>query len=55
LLFISGLLRFINIEPEIGMRRIATIKNNDKQQKVGLYLSKYKEEWKRSVMNYEKE
>jgi hypothetical protein len=32
---------FINIEPEIGMRRIATIKSNDKLQKVGLYLSKY--------------
>jgi hypothetical protein len=34
--------RFINIEPEIGMRRIATINDNDKLQKVGLYLSKYK-------------
>jgi hypothetical protein len=47
--------RFINIEPEIGMRRIATIKDNDKLQKVGLYLSKYKEKLKRSVMNYEEE
>jgi hypothetical protein len=47
--------RFTNIESEIGMRRIATIKDNDKLQKVGLYLSKYKEKWKRSVMKYEKE
>jgi uncharacterized protein YprB with RNaseH-like and TPR domain len=47
--------RFINIEPEIGIRRIATSKDNDKLQKVGLYLSKYKEKWKRSVMKYEKE
>jgi hypothetical protein len=47
--------RFINIEPDIGMRRIATIKDNDKLQNVGLYLSKYKEKWKRSVMNYEEE
>jgi hypothetical protein len=46
--------RLINIEPEIGMRRIATIKGNDKLQKVGLYLSKCKEKWKRSVMNHER-
>jgi hypothetical protein len=39
--------RFTNIEPEIGMRRTATFKDNDKPQKVGLYLSKYKEKWKR--------
>jgi hypothetical protein len=44
--------RFTSIEPEIGMRRIDTIKD-DKLQKVGLYLSKYKEKWKRSVMKYE--
>jgi hypothetical protein len=43
--------RFTNIEPEIGIRRIATIKG--KLQKVGLYLSKYKEKWKRSVIKYE--
>jgi uncharacterized protein YprB with RNaseH-like and TPR domain len=47
--------RFTSIEPEIGMRRIATIKDNDKLQKVGLYLSKYKEKLKRSVMKYEEE
>jgi hypothetical protein len=34
--------RFTNTEPEIGMRRITTIKDNDKLQKFGLYLSKYK-------------
>jgi hypothetical protein len=47
--------RFTFIEPEIGMRKIATIKDNDKLQKFGLYLSKYKEKWKRSVMKYEEE
>jgi hypothetical protein len=47
--------RFINIDPEIGMRMIATIKDNDKLRNVGLYLSKYKEKWKRSVMKYEEE
>jgi uncharacterized protein YprB with RNaseH-like and TPR domain len=47
--------RFTRIEPEIGMRRMATIKENDKLQKVGLYLTKYKEKWKRSVMKYEEE
>jgi hypothetical protein len=47
--------RFINTEPEIGMRRIVTIKDNDKLQNVGLYLSKYKEKWKRSAMKYEEE
>jgi hypothetical protein len=47
--------RFTNIEPEIGMGRIATIKDNDKLQIAELFLSKYKEKWKRSVMIYEKE
>jgi uncharacterized protein YprB with RNaseH-like and TPR domain len=47
--------RFTSNEPEIGMRRAATIKDNDKLQKFGLYLSKYKEKWKRSVMKYEEE
>jgi hypothetical protein len=37
------------------MRRITTIKDNDKLQNVGLYLSKYKDKWKRSVMKYEEE
>jgi hypothetical protein len=47
--------RFTSTEPEIGMRRVATFKDNDKLQKVGLYLSKYKDKWKRSVMKYEEE
>jgi uncharacterized protein YprB with RNaseH-like and TPR domain len=47
--------RFTSIEPEIGMRKTATIKDYDKLQNVGLYLSKYKEKWERSVMNYEEE
>jgi hypothetical protein len=42
--------RFTSIEPETGMIRIVTFKDNDKLQNVGLYLSKYKENWKRSVM-----
>jgi hypothetical protein len=37
------------------MRRADTIKDNDKPQNVELYLSKYKEKWKRSVMKYEEE
>jgi hypothetical protein len=32
--------RFTSIEPEIGMRRIATIKDNDKLQKAGLLIFK---------------
>jgi hypothetical protein len=47
--------RFTSIEPEIGMRMIATIKDNEKLQKVRQYLSKYKEKWKRSAMKYEEE
>jgi hypothetical protein len=35
--------RFTSTEPEIGIRRIATNEDNDKLQKVGLYLSKYEE------------
>jgi hypothetical protein len=47
--------RFTNIEPEIGMRRIVTNKDSDTLKKIGLYLSKYREKWKRSVMKYEEE
>jgi hypothetical protein len=47
--------RFTNIEPQIGIRRITTNKDNDKLQKVGLYLSKYKEKWIRLVMKNEEE
>jgi hypothetical protein len=45
--------RFTSIEPERGIRRIATNKDYDKLQKVGLYLSMYKEKWKMSVMKYD--
>jgi hypothetical protein len=37
------------------MRKINTIKENEKLQKSGIYLSKYKEKWKRSVIKYEEE
>jgi hypothetical protein len=47
--------RFASIDPEIGIRRIVENKNKDKSQKIGLYLSKYKEKWKRLVKKYEDE
>jgi hypothetical protein len=47
--------RFSSTEPEIGIRRMATNNDNDKQQKIGLYSSKYKEKWKRSMRKYEEE
>jgi hypothetical protein len=47
--------RFTSTEPGIGIRRIATSKDNDKLQKYGLYLSMYKEKWKRAVMKYDEE
>jgi uncharacterized protein YprB with RNaseH-like and TPR domain len=47
--------RFTSIEPEIGIRRIATNKDYDKLPKVGLYLSIYKNKWKRSVIKYDEE
>jgi hypothetical protein len=42
--------RFTSIEPEIGIRMVATSKDNDKLQQSGLYLNMYKEKWKRAVM-----
>jgi hypothetical protein len=47
--------RFTSIQPELGIRRVATSKDNDKLQKIELYLSMYKEKWKRSVMKYDEE
>jgi hypothetical protein len=38
-----------------GIRRVAISKDNDKLQKFGLYLSMYKEIWKRAVMKYDEE
>jgi hypothetical protein len=37
--------RFSNIYPEIGIRKIAVCKNKDIWQKLGLYLSRYRERW----------
>jgi hypothetical protein len=47
--------RFASIELEIGIRRVATNKDNDKVQKFGLYLNMYKEKWKRAVMKCDEE
>jgi hypothetical protein len=47
--------RFTSVDPEIGIRRVATSKDKDKLQKFGLYLSMYKEKWKRAVIKYEEE
>jgi hypothetical protein len=47
--------RFTSIEPQIGIRKIVTNRNYDKLQKIGLYLSKYKEKSRRSVSKYEEE
>jgi hypothetical protein len=46
---------FTSIEPEIGIRRVAASKDNDKLQKFGLYLNMYKDKWKRAVMKYDEE
>jgi hypothetical protein len=45
--------RFTRTESEIGIRSVATSKDNDKLQKFGLYLSMYKEKWKMAVMKYD--
>jgi hypothetical protein len=37
--------RFWNIDPEIGIRKIAGCKNEEIWQKLGLYLSRYREKW----------
>jgi hypothetical protein len=47
--------RFISTDPEIGIMRVVTNKNNDKLQKIRLYLSKYKEKRKMSAKKYEEE
>jgi hypothetical protein len=47
--------RFTSVDPEIGIRKIATSKDKDKLQKFGLYLNMYKEKWKRAVIKYEEE
>jgi hypothetical protein len=45
--------RFTSVDPEIGIRRVATNKDKDKLQKFGLYLNMYKEKWKRAVIKQE--
>jgi hypothetical protein len=47
--------RFTSVDPEIGIRRVATSKDKDKLQKFGLYLNMYKDKWKRAVIKYEEE
>jgi hypothetical protein len=34
--------KFTSVDPEIGIRRVATSKDMDKVQKFGLYLNMYK-------------
>jgi hypothetical protein len=45
--------RFTSVDPEIGIRMVATNKDKDKLQKFGLYLNMYKEKWKRAVIKHE--
>jgi hypothetical protein len=47
--------RFTSVDPEIGIRRVATRKDKGKLQKSGLYLNMYKEKLKRAVIKYEEE
>jgi hypothetical protein len=42
--------RFTSVDPEIGIRRVATNKDKGKLQEFGLYLNMYKEKWKRAVI-----
>jgi hypothetical protein len=45
--------RFWNIDPEIGIRKIAGSKNKDIWQKLGLYLSRYRGKWERMIKKNE--
>jgi hypothetical protein len=45
--------RFWNIDPEIGIRKIAGCKNKEMCQKLGLYLSRYREKWERMIKKNE--
>jgi hypothetical protein len=47
--------RFTSVDPEIGIRRVATNKDKDKLQKFWLYLNMYKEKWKRAVIKQEED
>jgi hypothetical protein len=45
--------RFWNIDPEIGIRKIAGCKNKKMWQTSGLYLSRYREKWERMLKKNE--
>jgi hypothetical protein len=45
--------RFWNIDSEIGIRTITGCKNKDMWQKLGLYLSRYREKWERMIKKNE--
>jgi hypothetical protein len=47
--------RFTSVDPETGIRRVATSKDKDKLQKFGLHLNMYKEKWKRAVIKREED
>jgi hypothetical protein len=47
--------RFTSVDPEIGIRRVATNEDKDKLQKFGLYLNVYKDKWKRAVIKHEED
>jgi hypothetical protein len=45
--------RFWNIDPEIGIGKIAGCKNKEMWQELGLYLSRYRERWERMMKKNE--
>jgi hypothetical protein len=45
--------RFWNIDPEIGIRKTEGCKNKEMWQKLGLYLSRYMEKWKKMIKKNE--
>jgi hypothetical protein len=45
--------RFLNINPEIGIRKISGCKTKDMWQKLGLYLSRYREKSERMIKKNE--
>jgi hypothetical protein len=47
--------RFTSVDPETGIRRVATNNDKYKLQKFGLYLNMYKEKWKRAVIKPEED
>jgi hypothetical protein len=45
--------RFWNVDPEIGIRKIAGCKNKEIWQKLGLYLSSCRDKWERMIKRNE--